>query len=144
MKLAAIDIGTNSIHTVIAEVHGDGTSQVVDQFKDMVRLGAGETAKTGLTTRAIADGLGALIKAKKICETRQVEKIIAVATSAVREAKNGGRFIEQVLRETGITVNVITAAEEARQARRGLWQDPEPVEPNAFRKEEKRDRQDAR
>lgn len=114
MKLAAIDIGTNSIHTVIAEVHGDGTSQVVDQFKDMVRLGAGETAKTGLTPRAIADGLGALIKAKKICETRQVEKIIAVATSAVREAKNGGKFIDQVLRETGIVVNVITAAEEAR------------------------------
>jgi len=43
MRIAAIDIGTNSIHTIIAEVHGDGTFKVVDQFKDMIRLGAGET-----------------------------------------------------------------------------------------------------
>lgn len=114
MKIAAIDIGTNSIHTIIAEVHGDGTFQVVDQFKDMVRLGAGETDATGLTPRAMADGLGALVKAKTISGTRRVEEIIAVATSAVREAKNGGSFIEQVQRETGIAVNVITAEEEAR------------------------------
>jgi len=114
MKLAAIDVGTNSIHTIIAEVHGDGTFQVVDQFKEMVRLGTGETDKAGLTPRAITDGLGALVKAKTICENRRVEEIIAVATSAVREAKNGGSFIEQVLRETGIAINVITTAEEAR------------------------------
>jgi len=114
MKIATIDIGTNSIHTIIAEVHGDGTFQVVDQFKDMVRLGSGETDATGLTPRAITEGLGALVKAKTICETRRVEEIIAVATSAVREAKNGGSFIEQVQRETGIAINVITTEEEAR------------------------------
>lgn len=114
MKIATIDIGTNSIHTIIAEIHGDGTFKIVDRFKDMVRLGAGETDATGLTPRAIADGLGSLVRAKTICETRGVEEIIAVATSAVREAKNGVSFIEKALQETGIAINVITTEEEAR------------------------------
>ena len=114
MKLAAIDIGTNSIRTIIADIHGNGTFQVIDQLKDMVRLGEGENPETGLTPRAMADGLAALIKAKAICDAHQVERIIAVATSAVREAKNGGTFVERVEQETGIVVNVITGEEEAR------------------------------
>lgn len=114
MKLAAIDIGTNSIRTIIADIHGNGTFQVIDQLKDMVRLGEGENAETGLTPRAMADGLAALIKSKAICDAHQVERIIAVATSAVREAKNGGTFVERVEQETGIVVNVITGEEESR------------------------------
>src|SRR5512142_616386 len=114
MKLAAIDIGTNSIRTIIADIHGNGTFQVIDQLKDMVRLGEGENPETGLTPRAMADGLAALIKAKAICDAHQVERTIAVATSAVREAKNGGTFVERVEQETGIIVNVITGEEESR------------------------------
>lgn len=114
MKVAAIDVGTNSIRTVIATVHSNGTFQVVDQLREMVRLGEGESPLTGLTPRAITDGLRALAKAQALIEAHQVDKVVAVATSAVREAVNGGRFVELVLEQSGIDIRVISAEEEAR------------------------------
>jgi exopolyphosphatase/guanosine-5'-triphosphate,3'-diphosphate pyrophosphatase len=114
MQVAAIDVGTNSIRTVIATVHSDGTFQVIDQLREMVRLGEGESPKSGLTPRAISDGLKALSKAQTLIEAHKVDQVIAVATSAVREAVNGGRFVELVLEQTGIDLRVISAEEEAR------------------------------
>ena len=114
MKIAAIDVGSNSIRTVIAQLNGNGTFEIIDQLKDMVRLAEGETPQGGLTPRAVHDGLLALVKAKAICDAHRVDEIIAVATSAVREANNGARFIELARQQTGIHVNVITSEEEAR------------------------------
>lgn len=114
MKVAAIDIGSNSIRTVIAQVHGDGTFHIVDQLKDMTRLAEGETPETGLSPRAIHDGLQSLAKSKAICDAHKVDRVIASATSAVREARNSARFIELVKQQTGIQVNIISAEEEAR------------------------------
>jgi len=87
---------------------------VTDQLKEMVRLGEGETRESGLTTRAMVDGLEALRKSKTLCERHGVEQIVAVATSAVREAKNGANFIELALQTCGIHIEAITGAEEAR------------------------------
>lgn len=114
MKVAAIDVGTNSIRTVIATVHSNGTFQVVDQLREMVRLGEAESSRTGLTPRAITDGLRALAKAQALIEAHRVDQVVAVATSAVREAVNGGRFVELVLEQSGIDLRVISAEEEAR------------------------------
>ncbi len=114
LKLAAIDIGTNSIHSIIAAVAEDGTFEVVDRFKEMVRLGEEQTEAHGLTSRAIGEGLAALSRTKQLCDSHQVHRICAVATSAVREAPNGAEFLNLVWRQTGIRVNAITAQEEAR------------------------------
>jgi len=113
-KLAIIDIGTNSIHMVLAEVEPDFSYKILDRFKDMTRLGDG-VFKTGrLSETAMVRGLEVLRSLTTLARNKGYERIVAVATSAVREAKNGGEFLEEVLRHTGLTVRVVTGKEEAR------------------------------
>jgi exopolyphosphatase/guanosine-5'-triphosphate,3'-diphosphate pyrophosphatase len=114
MQLAAIDIGTNSIHMIVVRVRPDLSFEIVDREKDMVRLGAGGLDGRALTDAAIASGLQTLSKFKRLAESRGVDEILASATSAVREASNGGDFIRAVAERTGIRVRVISGTEEAR------------------------------
>ncbi len=114
MKIAAIDIGSNSIHMVVASIGAAGHFVPVDRAKESVRLGAGTLKTHSLSSQAQADGLQALRTFQRLAETHEVERILAVATSAVREAENGGDFLAEVSRELGIHVEVITGAEEAR------------------------------
>lgn len=114
MKVAAIDIGSNSIHMVIAEMGAGSAFTVIDREKDMVKLGAGCFAGGRLSEAATAAGLHALRKMKKLCERHRVDEIVATATSAVREAANGGEFLDEVERQTGIRVVVINGEEEGR------------------------------
>lgn len=113
MKLAAIDLGTNSIHMVVVEAHGR-RFEVVDREKIMVKLGLGLFGPMRLTDRAMSDGLDVLRRFCKLAESRGVEEILAVATSAVREADNGTEFLDLVFRETGLLPRVISGTEEAR------------------------------
>ncbi len=114
MQLAAIDIGTNSVHMIVVRVRPDLSFEVVDREKDMVRLGAGGLEGGRLTQTAMANALQTLAKFRRLAESRGVDEIIATATSAVRESKNGGDFIADVQRTTGIRVRVISGSEEAR------------------------------
>jgi exopolyphosphatase/guanosine-5'-triphosphate,3'-diphosphate pyrophosphatase len=114
MRLAAIDIGTNSIHMIVVQVRPDLSFEVIDREKDMVRLGAGGLDGKNLTHTATAAALTTLSKFKRLAESHKVEEIIAGATSAVREAENGGDFIAEVDRLTGIKIRVIAGTEEAR------------------------------
>src|SRR5580765_4045276 len=114
MRIAAIDIGTNSIHMIVVLVRPDLSFEVVDREKDMVRLGAGGLDGRSLTPTAITAALHTLAKFKRLAESHKVDEIIAAATSATREAENGGDFIAQVDRETGIRIKVISGTEEAR------------------------------
>lgn len=114
VKIAAIDIGSNSIHMVVARIDAAGHFVSIDRAKESVRLGAGTLQTHSLSSRARADGLQALRTFRRLAETLEVERILAVATSAVREAQNGGDFLADVVRELGIHVEVITGAEEAR------------------------------
>jgi exopolyphosphatase/guanosine-5'-triphosphate,3'-diphosphate pyrophosphatase len=114
MRIAAIDIGTNSIHMIVVQVRPDLSFEVIDREKDMVRLGAGGLDGRSLTPTAIAAALQTLTKFRRVAETHKVDEIIAAATSATREADNGGDFIAQVDRETGIRIRVISGTEEAR------------------------------
>ena len=114
MRIAAIDIGTNSIHMIVVQVRPDLSFEVVDREKDMVRLGAGGLDGRSLTPTAITAALQTLAKFKRLAESHKVDEIIAAATSATREAENGGDFIAQVDRETGIQIKVISGTEEAR------------------------------
>ena len=114
MRIAAIDIGTNSIHMIVVQVRQDLSFDVVDREKDMVRLGAGGLDGRSLTPTAMTSALHTLAKFKRLAESHKVDEIIAAATSATREADNGGDFIAQVDRETGIRIKVISGTEEAR------------------------------
>ncbi|HEY4105457.1 MAG TPA: Ppx/GppA phosphatase family protein, partial [Polyangiaceae bacterium] len=114
MKLAAIDIGTNSVHMVLVEVNPDHGLSVIDRQKTMVRLGQGLFGTLRLSERAFADGLDVLRRYVKLAESRDVDEILAVATSATREAENGSDFLDATFRETGILPRVISGTEEAR------------------------------
>lgn len=114
MKVAAIDIGSNSFHVIIARVGTQGVVEIIDRDKDMVRLGAGTLAHGVLSEEATNRGLLALSNFRRLADRHGVDAIVAVATSAVREARNGGTFIERVKAETGIEVRVISGREEAR------------------------------
>ncbi len=114
MRIAAIDIGTNSIHMIVVRVRPDLSFEVIDREKEMVRLGAGGLDGRSLTPTAITAGLQTLAKFRRLADSHTVDEIVASATSATREADNGGDFIAEVERQTGIRVRVISGTEEAR------------------------------
>jgi exopolyphosphatase / guanosine-5'-triphosphate,3'-diphosphate pyrophosphatase len=114
MRLAAIDIGTNSVHMIVVRVRPDLSFEVVDREKEMVRLGAGGLDGRSLTEQAMSAALLALAKFRRIAESHRVDEILAAATSATREAKNGPEFLSRIVEETGIRPRVISGTEEAR------------------------------
>ena len=114
MRIAAIDIGTNSVHMIVVRVRPDLSFEVTDREKAMVRLGAGGLDGRALTPEAMNAALQALSKFKRIADSHQVDEIVAAATSATREARNGGEFLARLEHETGIRPRVISGAEEAR------------------------------
>ena len=114
VQLAAIDIGTNSIHMIVVRVRQDLSFEIVDREKSMVRLGAGGLDGKSLTADAMSGALRALTTFKRIAESHKVHTILAAATSATREAPNGGEFLARIETQTGIRPRVIPGQEEAR------------------------------
>jgi exopolyphosphatase/guanosine-5'-triphosphate,3'-diphosphate pyrophosphatase len=114
MRLAAIDVGSNSVHLLIADVSPEGHLEVVDRVKEMVRLGR-RSFSTGLLTQSAMDlAVRVLAHFRRLVEMRHVDRVRAVATSAVREARNRGQFVARVKRETGVELEVISGREEAQ------------------------------
>lgn len=113
-KLGILDIGTNSIHMVLAEVEPDGSYKILDRFKDMTRLGDGAFKHRRLSEAAMTRGLEVIKTLATLARNKGYDRIKAVATSAVREAKNGGEFIEEIARQSKLRVRVVTGQEEAR------------------------------
>jgi exopolyphosphatase/guanosine-5'-triphosphate,3'-diphosphate pyrophosphatase len=114
MRLAAIDVGSNSIHMIVCNVRPDLSFEVIDREKDMIRLGAGALARGRLPEANIVAALESLAKFRRLAESHQVDEIIVAATSAVREADNGPDLITQARRRLGLRVRVISGVEEAR------------------------------
>lgn len=114
LRLCVIDLGTNSFHGIVVDAFSDGTFAVLDRQKEMVKLGEGEFAEHRLTDVAMERGMGALHAIKDVAEGWGVSAYVACATSAIREASNGGQFIDRIRRETGIVVRPIAGEAEAR------------------------------
>ncbi len=114
MKIAAIDLGSNSFHMVIVETSARGGFRVIAGEKEMVRLGASTLARGRISAAAMRRGLDVLRKYKRIARTQGVDKTIAVATSAVREARNGEDFLDRVGREIGCWPKAVSGEGEAR------------------------------
>jgi exopolyphosphatase/guanosine-5'-triphosphate,3'-diphosphate pyrophosphatase len=118
--LAALDLGTNSFHLVVARVRGTGYD-VVTREKETIRLGHGGGDMKELSVDAMDRGIGALARMQRIAESFGAT-IRAVATSAVREADNAEVFIARARREAGVEVEVISGLEEARLIHLGVLQ----------------------
>ncbi len=119
--IAAIDIGTNSIHMVIVKIDPSLPAfTVIAKEKDTVRLGDRDPATGKLTLEAIKRSLNTLRRCRDLANSLGAEQIIAVATSATREAPNGEAFLRQIEAELGIVVNLISGQEEARRIYLGV------------------------
>ena len=119
--LAAIDIGTNSIHLVVVQINPTLPAfTIIAKEKDTVRLGD-RNLKTGeLTPEAIERAMAALRRCKDLAVSFNADQIIGVATSAAREAPNGKQFLQRVESELGLFVNLISGQEEARRIYLGV------------------------
>ncbi len=109
MKLAAIDIGSNSIHLVIVSAIPGQHLEIIDREKEMVRLGAGTLRAHKLSRDTIDRAVVTLRHYKQLAEANQVDQILTTATAAVRESYNSAEFIDRVRKEVGLDVHVLPA-----------------------------------
>lgn len=114
MKIAAIDIGTNSIHMVIVKVTDRQNFEVLVQEKEMVKLGVGVFANKMMSERAFHAGIETISRYVQLADEYGVEHIITAATSATREAKNGREFLDRLIQDVGLSPQMISGKEEAR------------------------------
>ena len=119
--VAAVDLGTNSFHLVVARPTGNNRFEVLDREKEVVRLGSGSGEMKELRPDAVERGVAALARFRRIVDAHGAE-VHAVATSAVREARNRNVFLQRARKEAGIAVDVISGVEEARLIHLGVLQ----------------------
>jgi exopolyphosphatase/guanosine-5'-triphosphate,3'-diphosphate pyrophosphatase len=114
MRLAAIDIGSNSIKLIVVEAAAGDSFAVLAREKEVVRLGH-ETLRQGLlSAEAIGRAADTLRRFRSIAEARGAERVLAIATASVREAANAAEFIAEAERRAGLRVEILSGVEEAR------------------------------
>jgi exopolyphosphatase / guanosine-5'-triphosphate,3'-diphosphate pyrophosphatase len=114
MRIAALDLGSNSFHLLVADVHLDGTFTAVAREKEMLRLGD-DVARHGRIPAATADrAVAAIRRLRQLADALGAREVIAKATSAIRTAANGSELVDRIEAETGVEVEVINGNEEAR------------------------------
>src|SRR5829696_3276624 len=118
--LAALDMGTNSFHLVVARIRGNGY-EIVTREKQTIRLGHGGGDMKELSPDAMDRGIDALRRMKRIADSHGAA-VRAVATSAVREALNRNVFIRRAWKESRVRVDIISGLEEARLIHLGVLQ----------------------
>jgi len=121
-RLAAIDIGSNSIRLVVAELLPSGDYRVLDEERQTTRLARSLAASGALDAEAMEQTLAALRRFRKIAEGFETGHLRTIATCAVREADNGPQFCRRVEEESGLAVEVISADDEAQYAFRSVRQ----------------------
>jgi exopolyphosphatase/guanosine-5'-triphosphate,3'-diphosphate pyrophosphatase len=114
VRLAAIDIGTNSIHMVIAEAAHADAFTVLDREREVVQVGRGSFADGRLRRDAMQRTADALARFTQLARRHAVDRIVCTATAAVREARNGGEFLKLARRASGVAPRVIPSEEEGR------------------------------
>ncbi len=116
MRLAAIDIGTNSTKMTLADVSDDGALSVVAEESDVTRLGEGVDAARRLGEAAMSRTLDAVVRFADAARKRGAEVVLGAGTSALRDAANGPDFIAQVKSRAGVDVQIISGDREAALA----------------------------
>ncbi|KYH34092.1 exopolyphosphatase [Clostridium tepidiprofundi DSM 19306] len=111
-NISIIDIGSNSLRLILVSIFDNGAFKVIDEFKESIRLGS-DMKDNCLNENRMSNAIELLKTFKKLSDSVQVSPIIAVATEAVRKAKNKNIFLEKVKNECGIDIKVLTGEEEA-------------------------------
>ena len=117
-RIAVIDLGSNTARLIVMAAIPGYAYRLVDEIREVVRLRKG-MSKRGLSESAIARGLSTLRLFKRFCDSTHVETVLAVATSAVRDAANGAAFVGRVHREIGLSLRVLDGEQEAYYATLG-------------------------
>jgi exopolyphosphatase / guanosine-5'-triphosphate,3'-diphosphate pyrophosphatase len=116
MKLAALDLGSNSFHLLVARIDGPGDITKLGSHKEVLRLGAVVRELGQLSEEAFGSALSAVSRMAEVARELKAEKLLAVATSALREARNGRAFLEACREQLGVDVELLSGDEEARLA----------------------------
>ncbi|MGE5416925.1 MAG: exopolyphosphatase [Acidobacteriota bacterium] len=111
--IAVIDIGSNSIRLVLVELGPEGTYKIVNDLKESVRMEDGLWQTNEIQPAQFKNAMQTLRMFKSLCDAVKVDEIIAVATEAIRRAKNGQEFVDTVKAEFGLSISVLTGQEEA-------------------------------
>ena len=112
-KIGIIDIGSNSVRLVIAQIHNDNSFRIVTELKEIVRLAQGLEKELKLQPDRMEKAIHTLKVYKDACHTAGTTEIIAVATEAVRKATNKEEFLKRVVEEVGIEIRILSGQEEA-------------------------------
>ncbi len=119
-KIGIIDLGSNSARLVIVRLFGEGHFMVEDELKESVRLGQDMDRDGFLKPQRVAETIKTLKMFRRLCDASGVSRVIAVATAAVRRAKNQRSFLDEIQATCGIKVNVLSEEEEATLVYRGV------------------------
>ena len=119
-KIGIIDLGSNSARLVIVNMFEDGYFMVEDELKESVRLGQDMDRDGFLKPQRVAETIKTLKMFKRLCESAGVEKIVAVATAAVRRAKNQRSFLDEIQASCGLKMTVLSEEMEATLIYRGV------------------------
>ena len=119
-RLAAVDVGSNSIRLLVAEYGPQSGLSVIAEVKEQPRLATGVARTRRLDPEAIERAIAALKRMRDVCERRGVSRVAAVATAAVREAINGQEFVTRAKEETGFDLRIIDAETEAALSYRSV------------------------
>ncbi len=112
--VGGVDIGSNAIRLVVAEVLPDGSIEVLENLQKGIRLGQDAFRRGRLSGPTIRAAVGILREFRRILDTYRPVHLRAVATSAVREAGNSDMFLDRVLMTTGLELEILDTAEESR------------------------------
>lgn len=130
-RLALIDLGTNTFHLLVVEMAEDGQTTILYKNKIPVKLGQGGISKGEIAPEAYGRALTALSEFKDIIDQHAVTQIKATATSAIRNAKNGGAMVADIKEKFGFEVEIISGPREAELIFKGVRQameiGPKPV-----------------
>ena len=119
-RIGIIDLGSNTARLVIVDLFAEGHFMVTDQLKESVRLGQDMDRDGFLKPQRVAETIRALKMFKRLCDASGVSRIIAVATAAVRRAKNQRSFLDEIQATCGIKIRVLSEEEEAILVYRGV------------------------
>jgi exopolyphosphatase/guanosine-5'-triphosphate,3'-diphosphate pyrophosphatase len=125
MKLAAIDIGTNSVKLLVANVEDQQVKNVLFEHTTITRLGQGVDKSGELTAEAMDRTLEVISDFYNRAKLIGTEDITAIATSAMRDAKNSDVFMQKVVEKTGLNLQIISGDEEAELTFAGACSDPD-------------------
>jgi exopolyphosphatase/guanosine-5'-triphosphate,3'-diphosphate pyrophosphatase len=112
-RLGIIDVGSNSVRLIIMDVDGTNAHHQIENIKETVRLSSGLDEQGNLNEEAVKHAIETVALFVRFCQARKVDRILAVATAAVRNAPNGPELVDRVHARTGVKLQVLSGEEEA-------------------------------